>query len=55
MLDEDEELEYSFEDELVDKIYEKLTVDLKPALSGWAGRPAEHIEAEMERELAAQG
>tara|TARA_R100000234_G_scaffold120132_1_gene105746 strand:+ start:3410 stop:4498 length:1089 start_codon:yes stop_codon:yes gene_type:complete len=52
LLDEDEELEYSFEDELVDKIYEKLTVDLKPALSGWAGRPAEHIEAEMERELA---
>ena len=52
LLDEDEELEYSFEDELVDKIYEKLTVDLKPSLSGWAGRPAEHIEAEMERELA---
>jgi hypothetical protein len=52
LLDEDEELDYSFEDELVDKIYEKLTVDLKPALSGWAGRPSEDIEAEMERELA---
>ena len=52
LLDEDEDLEYSFEDELVDKIYEKLTVDLKPSLSGWAGRPADHIEAEMERELA---
>ena len=51
LIHEDED-DLSYEDELVDKIYEKLTVDLKPSLAGWAGRPAEHIEAEMERELA---
>tara|TARA_R110002020_G_scaffold37239_10_gene112541 strand:+ start:4126 stop:5208 length:1083 start_codon:yes stop_codon:yes gene_type:complete len=56
--EEEEELteedvdDMSLEDELVDRIFEKLTVDLEPTLSGWAGRPSEHIEGEMELELA---
>jgi hypothetical protein len=39
-------------DSLVDKITEKLTVDMGATLSGWAGRSSESQKYEMERELA---
>ena len=39
-------------DSLVDKITEKLTVDMGATLSGWAGRSSESQKYEMGRELA---
>tara|TARA_Y100000310_G_scaffold251955_1_gene258584 strand:- start:1139 stop:2302 length:1164 start_codon:yes stop_codon:yes gene_type:complete len=40
------------EDELVDAIMEKLTVDMSAQLAGWAGRSAESTKYEMEKELS---
>tara|TARA_Y100000310_G_scaffold317651_1_gene370745 strand:+ start:914 stop:2050 length:1137 start_codon:yes stop_codon:yes gene_type:complete len=39
-------------DEFIDSIVEKLTVDMGADLSGWAGRPADQVKREMEKELA---
>jgi hypothetical protein len=39
-------------DSLVDSILEKLTVDMAPELSGWAGRPTTQLKDEQERALA---
>jgi len=39
-------------DALVDAIMEKLTVDMGAELAGWAGRSAESVKWEMEKELA---
>jgi len=39
-------------DALTDAIMEKLTVDMGAELSGWAGRSAESVKWEMEKELA---
>jgi len=39
-------------DDLTNAIVEKLTVDMGADLSGWAGRPAESVKWEMEKELA---
>tara|TARA_R110000824_G_scaffold199485_5_gene383467 strand:+ start:1066 stop:2403 length:1338 start_codon:yes stop_codon:yes gene_type:complete len=38
--------------DLVDEIMEKLTVDMGASLSGWAGRSADSMKYEMEREMA---
>jgi len=46
----DEEIEFS--EELIDSIVEKLTVDMRADLSGWAGRSSYDMKHEMERELA---
>ena len=52
-INEDEEQEsLSLEDELVEKIYEKLSVDLEPQKSGWAGSPADQIAGKHDDELA---
>ncbi len=52
--EESDEIEekYSFEDELVNKVFERLRVDLEPTKQGWAGTPPEKIEAELEAEAA---
>lgn len=52
--DESEEVtEESFDaDSLVDAIMEKLTVDMGADLAGWAGRSADSIKHEMEKEMA---
>ena len=39
-------------DNLTDAILEKLTVDMGAELSGWAGRSADSVKWEMEKELA---
>jgi len=41
-------------DELVDAVMERLTVDMRASLSGWAGRTSESTKYEMERGLAAR-
>ena len=41
-------------DELVDAVMERLTVDMRASLSGWAGRSSESTKYEMERGLAAR-
>ena len=52
-INEDEESDsLSFEDELIEKIYEKLSVDVDPQKSGWAGSPADQIVGKHEDELA---
>jgi ubiquinone biosynthesis protein UbiJ len=55
--EEDENVEKTMEedidlDTLTDAIMEKLTVDMGAELSGWAGRSAESVKWEMEKELA---
>jgi hypothetical protein len=49
-LEEDEEAIEA----MVDGIMEKLTADMGPELSGWAGRPASQLEYEQEKALAAE-
>jgi len=53
---EEEEAEITEEelnaDALVDAIMEKLTVDMGADLSGWAGRSADSVKHEMEKEMA---
>ena len=44
-----EEIDY---DELLDTIAEKLIVDMKAELSGWAGRSSHDMQREMEKEFA---
>jgi len=41
-------------EDLVDAVIERLTVDMRASLSGWAGRSSESTEYEMERGLAAR-
>jgi len=41
-------------EDLVDAVMERLTVDMRASLSGWAGRSSESTKYEMERELAAR-
>tara|TARA_R110002110_G_scaffold203986_2_gene415146 strand:+ start:1526 stop:2653 length:1128 start_codon:yes stop_codon:yes gene_type:complete len=43
----------SVEDDELDKIIEKLTVDIEPQLTGWAGRPEKDIEVSEQEILAA--
>ena len=45
-----EELE--LDEDLLDALVEKLTVDMKAELSGWAGRPSYDVKWEMEKEMA---
>ena len=41
-------------EDLVDAVMERLTVDMRASLAGWAGRSSESTKYEMERELAAR-
>ena len=41
-------------EDLVDAVMERLTVDMRASLSGWAGRSSESTKYEMERGLAAR-
>ena len=45
----EEEIDF---DDLLDTIAEKLTVDMKAELSGWAGRSSHDMQREMEKEFA---
>ena len=44
--------EFEMDEDLLDALVEKLTVDMKAELSGWAGRPSYDVKWEMEKEMA---
>lgn len=50
--EEQEEQKELSEEDLVDSIVEKLIVDVRADLSGWAGRPASDKKYQMEKEMA---
>ena len=51
--DDDEEEEIDIDEEQLEEIIEKLVVDMKPTMNGWAGRPEAELEHEVEVGLAA--